>query len=101
LSLDQEAALLRQVVEKEGPLAAGQLSPAPGRVVAEMPITLPRTERRDPETLSGLRAEPIRSWIILWCLSAEAARVIQTCGDRSREAGAAPGRADRGSHSVA
>jgi NitT/TauT family transport system ATP-binding protein len=33
------------------------LSPVPGRVVAEMPITLPRTERRDPDVLSGLRAE--------------------------------------------
>jgi ABC-type nitrate/sulfonate/bicarbonate transport system ATPase subunit len=33
------------------------LSSAPGRVTAEMPITLPRLERRDPDTLSGLRAE--------------------------------------------
>src|SRR5262249_1553790 len=33
------------------------LSQAPGRVLAEMPITLPRTERRDPDTLSVLRAE--------------------------------------------
>jgi ABC-type nitrate/sulfonate/bicarbonate transport system ATPase subunit len=33
------------------------LSPVPGRVAAEMPITLPRTERRNPDTLSGLRAE--------------------------------------------
>jgi len=33
------------------------LSQAPGRVLAEMPITLPRSERRDPDTLSRLRAE--------------------------------------------
>jgi len=33
------------------------LSPPPGRVVAEMPITLPRSKRRDPDTLSALRAE--------------------------------------------
>src|SRR5262249_216566 len=33
------------------------LSPAPGRVVAEMPIALPRSERRDPDTLAGLGAE--------------------------------------------
>jgi sulfonate transport system ATP-binding protein len=33
------------------------LSPAPGRLVAEMPIPLPRTERRDLGTLSALRAE--------------------------------------------
>jgi len=35
------------------------LSPSPGRVVAEMPIALPR-ERRDPDTLAGLRAELAR-----------------------------------------
>ena len=33
------------------------LSQAPGRVLAEMPITLPRSERRDPDTFSRLRAE--------------------------------------------
>jgi ABC-type nitrate/sulfonate/bicarbonate transport system ATPase subunit len=33
------------------------LSPAPGRVVAEMPIALARTERRDPDTLTMLRAK--------------------------------------------
>jgi NitT/TauT family transport system ATP-binding protein len=33
------------------------LSPAPGRVLVEMPITVPRSERRHPDTLSGLRAE--------------------------------------------
>jgi ABC-type nitrate/sulfonate/bicarbonate transport system ATPase subunit len=33
------------------------LSAAPGRVVAEMPITLPRTERHDRDVLSALRAE--------------------------------------------
>jgi sulfonate transport system ATP-binding protein len=33
------------------------LSPAPGRVLVEMPITVPRSERLDPDTLSGLRAE--------------------------------------------
>jgi NitT/TauT family transport system ATP-binding protein len=33
------------------------LSPAPGRVVAEMPIALGRTERCDPDALSALRAE--------------------------------------------
>jgi sulfonate transport system ATP-binding protein len=33
------------------------LSQAPGRVVAEMPITLPRTERRDPDMLAALRAK--------------------------------------------
>ena len=32
------------------------LSPSPGRVVAEMPIALPR-EGREPETLATLRAE--------------------------------------------
>jgi len=36
------------------------LSPAPGRVVAEMPIALARTERDDPDTLSALRAELAR-----------------------------------------
>ena len=36
------------------------LSPAPGRVVAEMPIALPRTERRHPDTLSALRTELAR-----------------------------------------
>jgi ABC-type nitrate/sulfonate/bicarbonate transport system ATPase subunit len=36
------------------------LSPAPGRVLAEMPITLPRRERRDPDTLSRLRTELAR-----------------------------------------
>ncbi len=33
------------------------LSPAPGRVLAEMPIPLARTERRDPDTLATLRAK--------------------------------------------
>jgi len=33
------------------------LSPVPGQVLTEMPITLPRSERRNPDTLSGLRAE--------------------------------------------
>jgi ABC-type nitrate/sulfonate/bicarbonate transport system ATPase subunit len=33
------------------------LSAAPGRVVAEMPIALSRTERRDRDTLAALRAE--------------------------------------------
>jgi NitT/TauT family transport system ATP-binding protein len=33
------------------------LSPAPGRVVAEMPIALPRSERGDPDTMAALRAE--------------------------------------------
>jgi NitT/TauT family transport system ATP-binding protein len=33
------------------------LSPGPGLVAAEMPITLPRTQRHDPGTLLGLRAE--------------------------------------------
>jgi ABC-type nitrate/sulfonate/bicarbonate transport system ATPase subunit len=33
------------------------LSPVPGHVAAEMAIILPRTERRDPGTLAGLRAE--------------------------------------------
>jgi hypothetical protein len=33
------------------------LSPAQGRVGAEMPIRLPRSKRRDPDTLSALRAE--------------------------------------------
>ena len=36
------------------------LSPAPGRVMAEMPIALARTERGDPDTLSALRAELAR-----------------------------------------
>jgi len=36
------------------------LSPAPGRVVAELPIALARTERHDPDTLSALRAELAR-----------------------------------------
>jgi len=36
------------------------LSPAPGRVVAEMPIALARTERRAPDTLSALRSELVR-----------------------------------------
>jgi len=36
------------------------LSPAPGRVVAEMPIALPRAERRDRDTLSALRAKLAR-----------------------------------------
>ena len=36
------------------------LSPAPGRVVAEMPIALARMERRDPDTLTMLRAELAR-----------------------------------------
>src|SRR5271169_6575013 len=36
------------------------LSPAPGRVMAEMPITLPRTERRDRDTLAALRDELAR-----------------------------------------
>jgi ABC-type nitrate/sulfonate/bicarbonate transport system ATPase subunit len=33
------------------------LSPAPGRVVTEMPIGLPRAERRDPDTQAMLLAE--------------------------------------------
>ena len=33
------------------------LSPAPGRVLAEMPIPLARTQRRDPDTLATLRAK--------------------------------------------
>jgi NitT/TauT family transport system ATP-binding protein len=33
------------------------LSPPPGRVVAEMPIALPRTERRDRDVLAARRAE--------------------------------------------
>jgi NitT/TauT family transport system ATP-binding protein len=33
------------------------LSPAPGRVLAEMPIALPRSERRDRDTLAELRAK--------------------------------------------
>jgi sulfonate transport system ATP-binding protein len=33
------------------------LSPAPGHVLAEMPIPLARTERRDPDTLATLRAK--------------------------------------------
>lgn len=36
------------------------LSSAPGRVLAEMPIALPRENRRDPETLARLRAELAR-----------------------------------------
>jgi ABC-type nitrate/sulfonate/bicarbonate transport system ATPase subunit len=36
------------------------LSPAPGRVVAEMPIALPRTERRDRDALMALRGELAR-----------------------------------------
>jgi NitT/TauT family transport system ATP-binding protein len=36
------------------------LSPAPGRVVAEMPIALGRTERRGRDTLAELRAELAR-----------------------------------------
>jgi ABC-type nitrate/sulfonate/bicarbonate transport system ATPase subunit len=36
------------------------LSPAPGRVIAEMPIAVPRDERRDPEILAALRAELTR-----------------------------------------
>ena len=36
------------------------LSPAPGRVVAELPIALARTERHDPDTLSALRAQLAR-----------------------------------------
>ena len=36
------------------------LSPAPGRVVAELPIALARTERHDPDRLSALRAELAR-----------------------------------------
>ncbi|MBV8130899.1 MAG: ATP-binding cassette domain-containing protein [Alphaproteobacteria bacterium] len=36
------------------------LSPSPGRVVAEMPIALPRTERRDRDALPVLRAELAR-----------------------------------------
>jgi NitT/TauT family transport system ATP-binding protein len=36
------------------------LSPPPGRVVAEMPIALARTERRDRETVAVLRAELTR-----------------------------------------
>src|SRR5215813_4119067 len=33
------------------------LSQAPGRVLAELPITLPRSKRREPDALSALRAE--------------------------------------------
>jgi sulfonate transport system ATP-binding protein len=36
------------------------LSPAPGRVAAEMPIALARTERRDRDTLAALRAKLAR-----------------------------------------
>jgi NitT/TauT family transport system ATP-binding protein len=36
------------------------VSPAPGRVVAEMPIVLPRDRRRDCDTLAALRAELTR-----------------------------------------
>jgi ABC-type nitrate/sulfonate/bicarbonate transport system ATPase subunit len=36
------------------------LSPAPGRVVAEMPIALARQKRRDPDTLAALRAKLAR-----------------------------------------
>ncbi len=36
------------------------LSPAPGRVVAEMPLTLPREGRRERDTLARLRAELVR-----------------------------------------
>ena len=36
------------------------LSPAPGRVLAELPIPLARTERRDPDTLTMLRAKLAR-----------------------------------------
>ena len=36
------------------------LSPAPGRVVAEMPIALPRDRRRDRDTLAALRDELAR-----------------------------------------
>jgi ABC-type nitrate/sulfonate/bicarbonate transport system ATPase subunit len=36
------------------------LSPGPGRVLAELPIPLARTERRDPDTLTMLRAKLAR-----------------------------------------
>ena len=36
------------------------LSPAPGRVIADMPIALPRKKRRDPDTLAALRTELAR-----------------------------------------
>ena len=36
------------------------LSAAPGRVVAEMPIAVPREKRRDPEILAALRTELAR-----------------------------------------
>jgi NitT/TauT family transport system ATP-binding protein len=36
------------------------LSPAPGRIAAEMPISLPRERRRDGDTLAVLRAELAR-----------------------------------------
>ena len=36
------------------------VSPAPGRVVAEMPIVLPRDRRRDCDTLAALRTELAR-----------------------------------------
>lgn len=36
------------------------LSPAPGRVAADMPIAVARTERRDPGTRAALRAELTR-----------------------------------------
>jgi len=36
------------------------LSPAPGRVLSEMPIPVPQKKRRDPDTLAALRAELAR-----------------------------------------
>jgi ABC-type nitrate/sulfonate/bicarbonate transport system ATPase subunit len=36
------------------------LSPAPGRIVAEMPIPLPRERRGDGDTLTALQAELAR-----------------------------------------
>jgi NitT/TauT family transport system ATP-binding protein len=36
------------------------LSPAPGRIAAEMPIALPRERRHDGDTLTGLRTELAR-----------------------------------------
>src|ERR1700730_4944514 len=36
------------------------LSPAPGRIVAEMPIPLPRERRQDGDTLAALRTELAR-----------------------------------------
>ncbi len=36
------------------------LSPAPGRIVAEMPIALPRERRHDGDTLPMLQAELAR-----------------------------------------